>query len=368
MQLLRKEPRAGVWSETVPEAAANCREMGKYEVGERQSPWTGWEALRKRCAADDTGLSGKSVEGSSPDGEEMERAWQQGERMERRLEVHEQLLALRHWLDAVEKRLPTLPEPGPALQVSLRAGPVLEEAAGAERAQDTLESLLAWVADMEELVSNQKPPSAEVKVAKAQLEEQKLLKRLLEERRPRVELILQDRPVPPAHGSGTAAAEGSGSLSGLAEKWGKLMQEAEARYGRLERILPAAQGFQEAVDSFQEWLGATERQLAQLWHANGCVSRVQDAHRQTQALCEEIRGRLGELDGTLESGQRVLEMVTGKWGWLEAAAAGWGPRDVGGDEHGALPWAVPAARGPLGAGCPRGGSAPHWRLREHGVA
>ncbi|XP_075346520.1 microtubule-actin cross-linking factor 1, isoforms 6/7-like isoform X5 [Mycteria americana] len=199
-----------------------------------------------------------------------------------------------------------------AAEVSPRAVPVLEEAAGTERAQDTLESLLAWVADMEELVSNQKPPSAEVKVAKAQLEEQKLLKRLLEERRPRVELVLQDRPAPLAHGSGTTAPEGSGSLSGLGEKWGKLMQEAEARYGRLERILPAAQGFQEAVDSFQEWLGATERQLAQLWHANGCVSRVQDAHRQTQALCEEIRGRLGELDGTLESGQRVLEMVTGE--------------------------------------------------------
>lgn len=46
------------------------------------------------------------------------RAWQRGELTERRLEVHEQLLALRHWLDAVEKRLPTLPEPGPALQVT----------------------------------------------------------------------------------------------------------------------------------------------------------------------------------------------------------------------------------------------------------
>lgn len=36
---------------------------------------------------------------------------------EQRLEVQEQLLALRHWLDAVEKRLLVLPEPGTALQV-----------------------------------------------------------------------------------------------------------------------------------------------------------------------------------------------------------------------------------------------------------
>ncbi|XP_033367561.1 dystonin-like, partial [Parus major] len=193
-------------------------------------------------------------------------------------------------------------------EVSPRAVPVPEEAA--ERGQETLERLLAWVADMEELVSNQKPPSAEAKVVKAQLEEQKLLKRLLEERRPRVELVLQDRLT--AQGSGTAAPEGSAGLLSLGERWDKLMQEAEARYGCLERILPAAQGFQEAVDAFQEWLGATERQLAQLWRADGCVGRVQDAHQQTQALCEEIRGWLGELDGALESGQRVLEMVTGE--------------------------------------------------------
>ncbi|XP_075271448.1 LOW QUALITY PROTEIN: plectin [Opisthocomus hoazin] len=187
-----------------------------------------------------------------------------------------------------------------AAEASPPAVPVPAEAAGAERAQDTAQSLLAWVADMEELVGNQKPPSAEVKVAKAQLEEQKLLRRLLEERRPRVELVLQDR------------AEGSGSGAGLAARWDKLMREAEARYGRLERILPAAQGFQEATDAFQEWLGATERQLAQLWRADGCVGRVRDAHRQSQALCEEIRGRLGALDGARERGQRLLEMVTGE--------------------------------------------------------
>lgn len=147
-------------------------------------------------------------------------------------------------------------------QVSSRAVPVPEEAA--ERGQETLERLLAWVADMEELVRNQKPPSAEAKVVKAQLEEQKvsracaahasparglgglgsscaqlggghggaqlsvaypapqLLKRLLEERRPRVELVLQDR----------LTAQGSAPQGSLGERWDKLMHEAEARWVR----------------------------------------------------------------------------------------------------------------------------------------
>lgn len=43
-----------------------------------------------------------------------------------------------------------------------------------EQAQETLGKLLAWVRDMEDLVANQKAPSSEAKVVKAQLQEQKV--------------------------------------------------------------------------------------------------------------------------------------------------------------------------------------------------
>lgn len=40
--------------------------------------------------------------------------------------------------------------------------------------QDALEPLLSWLSDTEELVANQKPPSAEYRVVKAQIQEQKV--------------------------------------------------------------------------------------------------------------------------------------------------------------------------------------------------
>ncbi|XP_075774303.1 microtubule-actin cross-linking factor 1, isoforms 6/7-like isoform X2 [Pelodiscus sinensis] len=180
-----------------------------------------------------------------------------------------------------------------------------EDSPRTEAAQGLLQSLLAWVGDMEELVGSQKPPSSEVKVVKAQLQEQKLLQRLLAERRPWVERVLQDRQLP---GEGPAG----GGLSHLQEKWEKLLQEANTRHSCLERILPAAQRFQDSVESFQEWLAATERHLAQLWQASSCVSHLQAAHQQIQGLCEEIRSRLGDLEQVLERGQQVRELVTGE--------------------------------------------------------
>ncbi|XP_050795246.1 microtubule-actin cross-linking factor 1, isoforms 6/7-like isoform X3 [Gopherus flavomarginatus] len=201
---------------------------------------------------------------------------------------------------------------GERTEGALQAITLPEGSLSVEQAQDTLETLLTWVADMEDLVANQKPPSSEVKVLKAQLQEQKLLKRLLEERRSRVECVLQDRWLPREHAARTNGQWASGGLSGLQEKWGKLIQKANTRHSCLERILPAAQCFQESVDSFQEWLSATERRLAQLWHANGCMTQLQAAHQQSQGLCEEIRSRMGDLEQALERGQQVLELVIGE--------------------------------------------------------
>lgn len=60
------------------------------------------------------------------------------------------------------------------LQVAQRAAQLQEALLHCGRFQDALESLLSWMLDTEELVANQKPPSAEFKVVKAQIQEQKV--------------------------------------------------------------------------------------------------------------------------------------------------------------------------------------------------
>lgn len=60
------------------------------------------------------------------------------------------------------------------LQVAQRTAQLQEALLHCGRFQDALESLLSWMADTEELVANQKPPSAEFKVVKAQIQEQKV--------------------------------------------------------------------------------------------------------------------------------------------------------------------------------------------------
>lgn len=59
-------------------------------------------------------------------------------------------------------------------KVAQRAAQLQEALLHCGRFQDALESILSWLIDTEDLVANQKPPSAEFKVVKAQIQEQKV--------------------------------------------------------------------------------------------------------------------------------------------------------------------------------------------------
>lgn len=60
------------------------------------------------------------------------------------------------------------------MQVAQRITQLQEALLHCGKFQDALEPLLSWLVDTEELISNQKPPSAEYKVVKAQIQEQKV--------------------------------------------------------------------------------------------------------------------------------------------------------------------------------------------------
>lgn len=53
-----------------------------------------------------------------------------------------------------------------------------DEFGDSETFQQNLQTLLMWVCEIEELTANQKPPSSEFKVVKAQLQEQKVCSKL----------------------------------------------------------------------------------------------------------------------------------------------------------------------------------------------
>uniref|UniRef100_H3A7F2 Dystonin n=1 Tax=Latimeria chalumnae TaxID=7897 RepID=H3A7F2_LATCH len=186
-----------------------------------------------------------------------------------------------------------------------------DELHNANKINHTLESLLNWVSDIEELTANQKPPSSEAKVVKAQLQEQKLLKRLLEDRRLSVELVLQEKQqVAELSPVSEPPAEVDQKATDLQKRWEGLLKNAENRREALERIVPAAQSFQDAMDTVQEWLSSTERLLADHRMAQTGVEQIQEALQKIKAVYEEKKSQSSQLEEAVKSGQNLLKLFT----------------------------------------------------------
>ncbi|XP_070696753.1 dystonin [Pempheris klunzingeri] len=173
------------------------------------------------------------------------------------------------------------------------------------RFQDALESLLSWLTDTEELVANQKPPSAEFKVVKAQIQEQKLLQRLLDDRKPTVELIKKEGGKVAELAESVDKEKVAKEIECLGQRWDALLKKAENRHKQLESILVVTQQFHETLEPLSEWLAATEKHLVNSEPTGTETSKLEDQICQHKALEEEIMNHSKDLFQAVSLGQML---------------------------------------------------------------
>ncbi|XP_076019188.1 dystonin isoform X10 [Genypterus blacodes] len=171
------------------------------------------------------------------------------------------------------------------------------------RFQDALESLLSWLTDTEELVANQKPPSAEFKVVKAQIQEQKLLQRLLDDRKPTVELIKKEGGKVAELAESVDKEKVAKEIECLGQRWDTLLKKAENRHKHLESILGVTQQFHEILEPLSEWLAATEKHLANSEPTGTETAKLEEQISQHKALEEEIMNHSKDLFQAVSLGQ-----------------------------------------------------------------
>ncbi|XP_068926777.1 dystonin isoform X25 [Petaurus breviceps papuanus] len=213
---------------------------------------------------------------------------------------------LEHDLEDVNVRWKTLNK-----KVAERAAQLQEALLHCGRFQDALESLLSWLVDTEDLVANQKPPSAEFKVVKAQIQEQKLLQRLLDDRKPTIEGIKTEGEKIAATAEPADKVKILKQLSLLDSRWDALLNKAETRNRQLEGISVVAQQFHETLEPLTEWLTTTEKKLTN-WEPIGTqASKLEEQIAQHKALQEDILLRKQNVDQALQNGLELLKQATG---------------------------------------------------------
>lgn len=127
--------------------------------------------------------------------------------------------------------------------------------------QEALDGLAKWLTDTEELVANQKPPSADYKVVKAQLQEQKFLKKMLLDRQNSMSSLFSmgndiAKEADPAERKAIEK-----QLKDLIGRFDALTEGAQQRTLDLEQAMKVAKEFQDKLTPLQDWLDRSERKV-----------------------------------------------------------------------------------------------------------
>ncbi|TSN48475.1 Dystonin [Bagarius yarrelli] len=212
-------------------------------------------------------------------------------------------LGLEHDLEEVNMRWNTLNK-----KVAERSVQLHEALLHCGRFQDALESLFSWLKDTEELVASQKPPSAEFKVVKAQIQEQRLLQKLLDDRRPTVELIKKEGGKVLEMADSVDKEKIGKEIDSLGKRWDALLKRAESRRKQLESILLVAQQFHETLEPITEWLTSTEKRLAGSEPIGTESSKLEEQISQHKALEEAIIAHSKSLYQVMSLGQTLRSL------------------------------------------------------------
>ncbi|XP_068566973.1 microtubule-actin cross-linking factor 1 isoform X14 [Cebidichthys violaceus] len=204
---------------------------------------------------------------------------------------HTDTQALEHDLETTNLRWNSLNK-----RVAERIAQLQEALLHCGKFQDALEPLLSWLSDTEELVANQKPPSAEYRVVKAQIQEQKLLQRLLDDRRPTVEMIRAEGERIAATADTQDREKIRTQLQSLAERWTDLLDKAGGRQRQLEELQVLALQFHEALEPLGEWLSATERRLSSAEPMGTQTAKITQQITKHKAVQEDVSSRQAEVD------------------------------------------------------------------------
>ncbi|XP_069051429.1 microtubule-actin cross-linking factor 1 isoform X15 [Lepisosteus oculatus] len=226
---------------------------------------------------------------------------------------HSDTQALEHDLDSTNLRWNSLNK-----RVAERIAQLQEALLHCGKFQDALEPLLSWLGDTEELIANQRPPSAEYRVVKAQIQEQKLLQRLLDDRRGTVEMIRAEGERIAVTAEAADQDKIRRQLESLGERWNALLDKARARQCQLEELLVLACQFHETVEPLSEWLGATERRLTSAEPMGTQAAKITQQIAKHKALQEEVASRGAELERLEFLGQSLSPLsCAADRDWLE---------------------------------------------------
>ncbi|XP_016984577.2 dystonin isoform X35 [Drosophila rhopaloa] len=176
--------------------------------------------------------------------------------------------------------------------------------------QEALAGLSKWLSDTEEMVANQKPPSSDYKVVKAQLQEQKFLKKMLLDRQNSMGSLANLGKEVGNHCEPAERASIEKQLNDLMKRFDALTDGAEQRELDLEEAMEVAKRFHDKISPLELWLDSTERSVKALELIPTDEEKIQQRIREHDRLHNEILGKKPDFTDLADVAAQLMHLVS----------------------------------------------------------
>lgn len=181
----------------------------------------------------------------------------------------------------------------------------------AGRFKDALEAFEKWLKETEDMMAHQKPPSADYKELKAQIQEQQYIKKMLSDREGSLNSLMDMGKDFMKNLDNNEKYQIESQLNDLAKRFNQLKVNCNNRLNLLEQILPIAKAFLDKIVPLQEWLDTSERKLTMLKQS---VAVDQDSLKnkllEHRHLHTDIVNHKGEFDTLTDIAQNLMSLVS----------------------------------------------------------
>ncbi|KRJ99283.1 uncharacterized protein Dyak_GE13333, isoform AO [Drosophila yakuba] len=176
--------------------------------------------------------------------------------------------------------------------------------------QEALAGLSKWLSDTEEMVANQKPPSSDYKVVKAQLQEQKFLKKMLLDRQNSMGSLANLGKEVANHCEPSERASIEKQLNDLMKRFDALTDGAEQRELDLEEAMEVAKRFHDKISPLELWLDNTERSVKAMELIPTDEEKIQQRIREHDRLHDEILGKKPDFSDLADVAAQLMHLVS----------------------------------------------------------
>merc|ERR1719225_1882171 len=174
---------------------------------------------------------------------------------------------------------------------------------------EALKGLMSWMDEMEGMMQNQKPPSADYKVVKAQVQEQKFVQKLLNDRRGAVESLIKTGQEIAAAADPSERRRIEGEVSGLRDRYANLNDKCAERMELLENAMAMAKEYADKLGPLEKWLDKAEKKGKEMEVVPTDEDQIQRRIREHEKLHDDILGKQPSFDDLADVASALMQVV-----------------------------------------------------------